>query len=114
MAATTSSTTSCTTLFGVRSNPVEPSKVRPGCGRLDGVAMWLVNGVTAAFFASLERCSCIRIATADDDGDDANDLPLIFNDGNYARHGGGGGSRRRAGKGKRACGGGAILVDEDH
>ncbi|PON65549.1 hypothetical protein PanWU01x14_115610 [Parasponia andersonii] len=116
MAATTS--TSCTSFFSLRSNPMEP-KVRtssshgsPGCGKVDGVAMWLINSVTTAFFASLERCSCIRIATVDD-GDDANDLPLIFNDGNL-RHDGGTISRRRTGKGnKRSCG--AILVDdEDH
>ncbi|KAI8548562.1 hypothetical protein RHMOL_Rhmol07G0282000 [Rhododendron molle] len=108
MAATTS--TSCTTFLNLRSNPVEP-RVRssPGCGKLDGMAMWLANGVASAFFASLERCSCIRIAT-EDDGDDANDLPLIFNvDGNH-RHDGGSGSRRRraAGKGKK---GGASLED---
>ncbi|EXB63116.1 hypothetical protein L484_001734 [Morus notabilis] len=115
MAAATSS--SCSGFFNLRSNSVDP-KVRsssshgsaPGCGKLDGVAMWLINSVTAAFFASLERCSCIRIATVDD-VDDANDLPLIFNDGNL-RHDGGTVSRRRMGKGKK--GGGAILVDEDH
>lgn len=66
--------------------------------------MWLVNGVASAFFASLDRCSCIRIAT-EDDGDDANDLPLIFNDGNHA---GSGSRRRRTGKGKR---GGAAMED---
>ncbi|CAI0393465.1 unnamed protein product [Linum tenue] len=42
--------------------------------------MWLVNGVAAAFFASLDSCSCIRIATVDDDAEDANDAPLILND----------------------------------
>ncbi|KAE9458490.1 hypothetical protein C3L33_09607, partial [Rhododendron williamsianum] len=113
MAATTS--TSCTTFLNLRSNPVEPrvqssrGHGSPGCGKLDGMAMWLANGVARAFFASLERCSCIRIAT-EDDGDDANDLPLIFNvDGNH-RHDGGSGSRRRraAGKGKK---GGASLED---
>ncbi|GMN35887.1 hypothetical protein TIFTF001_005600 [Ficus carica] len=105
MAAATSS--SCTGFFNLRSSSVEP-KVRsssshgsagPGCGKLDGVGMWLLNSVTAAFFASLERCSCIRIATVDD-GDDANDLPLIFNDGNLRHDGGSAVSRRRAGKGK--------------
>ncbi|KAA8528443.1 hypothetical protein F0562_035798 [Nyssa sinensis] len=91
MAATTS--TSCTSFFNHRGNSVEPgvrsssSHGSPGCGKLDGVAMWFINGVTSAFFASLERCSCIRIAT-EDDGDDGNDLPLIFNDGNF-RHDGG-------------------------
>lgn len=60
------------------------SSAAPGCGKLDGMAMWLINGVSAAFFASLHRCSCIRIATHEDEGEDANDLPLMYNsDGNY-------------------------------
>ncbi|KAK4559891.1 hypothetical protein RGQ29_008895 [Quercus rubra] len=113
MAATTTST-SCSTCFNFQSKTVEPrpltspsSHSPPGCGKLDGVAMWFINGVTTAFFASLERCSCIRIATTEDDGDEGNDLPLILNDGNF-RHEGGSGttSKRRTGKGKK---GGAIL-----
>ncbi|KAJ0024465.1 hypothetical protein Pint_08618 [Pistacia integerrima] len=104
MAATTS--TSCSGLFSLRSNSVE-SKIRttsnhgsPACGKLDGVAMWFINGVATAFFASLERCSCIRIAT-EDDGED-NDVPLIHNDGNVRHDGGTAGttSKRRTGKGK--------------
>lgn len=110
MAATTSS--SCAACFSFESKPVEPrprtssSHGSPGCGKIDGVAMWLINGVTTAFFASLERCSCIRIAT-EDDSDEANDLPLILNDGNLRPFGGT--SRRRTGKGKKA--GGALLED---
>ncbi|KAL4604279.1 hypothetical protein ACB092_10G181500 [Castanea dentata] len=115
MAATTTST-SCSTCFNFQSKTVEPrpltsssssSHGSPGCGKLDGVAMWFINGVTTAFFASLERCSCIRIATNEDDGDEGNDLPLILNDGNF-RHDGGSGttSKRRTGKGKK---GGALL-----
>ncbi|KAL8225439.1 hypothetical protein R6Q57_017996 [Mikania cordata] len=99
-----------TTLFHTEPNHVEPS-VRPpsnhGCAKLDGVAMWLVNGVANAFFASLQRCSCIRIATVDDH-EDSNDLPLIFNDGNR-RHDGGdavaagcGSSLRKRSKRKKA------------
>ncbi|KAH7523754.1 hypothetical protein FEM48_Zijuj06G0045600 [Ziziphus jujuba var. spinosa] len=115
MAATTSS--SCTSFFNFRSNSGE-TKVRTspsqgsaaGCGKLDGVAMWLINSVTTAFFASLERCSCIRIATVDD-VDDANDLPLIYNDGNLRHDGGTSSSRRRTGKGKK---GGEVLVDQDY
>lgn len=114
MAATTTST-SCATCFNFQSKSVEPrprtssSHGSAGCGKVDGVAMWLINGVTSAFFASLERCSCIRIAT-EDDGDEGNDLPLIMNDGNL-RHDGGSGtsSRRRTGKGKK--GGRALLED---
>lgn len=107
MSATTSS--SCSGLLSFRSNSVE-SKIQassshgspPACGKLDGVAMWFVNGVATAFFASLERCSCIRIAT-EDDGED-NDVPLIHNDGNVRHDGGigtaGSTSKRRTGKGK--------------
>ncbi|KAJ6954817.1 hypothetical protein NC652_006304 [Populus alba x Populus x berolinensis] len=114
MAATTSST-NCSSFFNPRSNSVEP-RVRtstshgssPGCGKLDGVAMWFINGVAGAFFASMERCSCIRIAT-EDDGDEANDAPLILHDGNTRHHEGGTINRRRTGKGKRSTG----AFDED-
>ncbi|KAF7830523.1 hypothetical protein G2W53_012856 [Senna tora] len=92
MAATTTSSSS---FFSLRSNPVEPRVRAPSshgspptaCGKLDGVAMWFINGVSTAFFASLERCSCIRIST-EEDTDEANDLPLILNDGNLRRDGG--------------------------
>ncbi|KAH7567553.1 hypothetical protein JRO89_XS07G0091800 [Xanthoceras sorbifolium] len=118
MAATTS--TSGSGLFSFRSTPVE-SKLRSssshgsssGCGKLDGMAMWFINGVASAFFASLERCSCIRIATTEDDGEE-NDVPLIQNDGNV-RHVDGGTtsssstSKRRTGKGKKREG----LIVED-
>ncbi|KAI3806651.1 hypothetical protein L1987_22563 [Smallanthus sonchifolius] len=106
MAATTTTSSNCATFFHTGPNHVEP-RVRPpsshGCAKLDGVAMWLMNGVANAFFASLQRCSCIRIATVDDH-EDSNDLPLISNDGNL-RHDGGDaaaagctGSRRKKGK----------------
>ncbi|OMO70831.1 hypothetical protein COLO4_28471 [Corchorus olitorius] len=109
MAATTSS---CSSFFNLRSTSANEPRVRTqtthgsssGCGKLDGVAMWFINGLASAFFASLERCSCIRIAT-EDDGEEANDVPLIHSDGNYGRHDGGVISRRRTGKGKRGGGG---------
>nr|ADR71308.1 hypothetical protein 30 [Hevea brasiliensis] len=113
MAAATS--TSCAGFFNFRSNSdegrVRPSSTHgsPGCGKLDGVAMWFINGVASAFFASLERCSCIRIAT-EDDGDEANDAPLIMNDGNLRHDGGTTSSRRRTGKGKKQSTG---AFDED-
>lgn len=46
--------------------------VSTSCRKVDGVVAWLMNGVAAAFFMSLERCSCIHIDTKDDadDGDD--------------------------------------------
>ncbi|KAF5456080.1 hypothetical protein F2P56_025592 [Juglans regia] len=116
MAATTTSS-SCATYFNIQSKSVgvgprtrtSSSHGSSGCGKLDGVAMWLINGVTTAFFASLERCSCIRIATVDD-SDEANDLPLIFNDGNLRSvAGSGASSRMRTGKGKK---GGAVLLED--
>ncbi|GKD17345.1 hypothetical protein Tco_1206503 [Tanacetum coccineum] len=101
-----------TTFFHTRTGQVEPrvrSTSNDGCAKLDGVAMWLMNGVANAFFASLQRCSCIRIATVDDH-EDLNDLPLIFNDGNLrndhgddavASSGCYSSSRRKRNKGKK-------------
>ncbi|KAE8659181.1 hypothetical protein F3Y22_tig00116964pilonHSYRG00272 [Hibiscus syriacus] len=118
-ATTTSSTTSdCSGFFNLQSIDVEASAVKPSscaargstpsaCGKLDGVAIWFINGVATAFFASLERCSCIRIAT-EDDSEEANDVPLIHSDGN-SRHDAGTSRRRRRRKGKK--GEGALLED---
>ncbi|KAK8552053.1 hypothetical protein V6N13_120482 [Hibiscus sabdariffa] len=117
MAATTT-TSNCSGFFDLRSNEVEAKAVKPSssaasdtppsaCGKLDGVAIWFVNGVATAFFASLERCSCIRIAT-EDDSEEANDAPLIHSDGNMM-HDAGTSSRRRTRKGKKKEG--ALLED---
>ncbi|KAL3713923.1 hypothetical protein ACJRO7_006288 [Eucalyptus globulus] len=49
--------------------------------KLNGVASWVGTSVAAAFFASLERCSCINLSTSEDDADDpteAHDLPLML------------------------------------
>ncbi|KAK7321627.1 hypothetical protein VNO77_32453 [Canavalia gladiata] len=84
MAATTTTSSSCNGFFSPRSTNSGDSRVK-GCGKPDGVAMWFINGVTTAFFASLEHC-CIRIATQEDAEENSNDdLPLILNDGNL-RH----------------------------
>ncbi|CAH1434921.1 unnamed protein product [Lactuca virosa] len=93
MAATTTSSSNCSNFFHTGGNNVEASRGRgapshQGCAKVDGVALWLMNGVANAFFASLQRCSCIRIATVDDHEEDSNDLPLIFNDGNLRHHDG--------------------------
>ncbi|PKI76402.1 uncharacterized protein LOC116196634 [Punica granatum] len=48
--------------------------------RLNGMANWVGTSVASAFFASLERCSCINLSTSEDDSDDpceSNDLPLM-------------------------------------
>ncbi|KAE9609344.1 hypothetical protein Lal_00020431 [Lupinus albus] len=113
MAATTSS--NCSSFFSLRSSNPSSSlnQGSSGCGsgKLDGVATWLINGVTMVFFASLNRCSCIRIATEeDDDGEDANNLPLMLNDGNIRVNGNGNTSRRRTCKGKKSR---KMLVGEE-
>lgn len=52
--------------------------------KLNGMAAWLGTSVASAFFASLERCSCINLSTADvdddddDDGEEAKDRPLML------------------------------------
>ncbi|KAJ9174289.1 hypothetical protein P3X46_017328 [Hevea brasiliensis] len=41
---------------------------------------WVGTSVAMAFFASLERCSCINLSTSDDaeDAEEAHDRPLMF------------------------------------
>ncbi|KAL5538992.1 hypothetical protein UlMin_024311 [Ulmus minor] len=49
--------------------------------KLNGMANWVGAYVASAFFASLERCSCINLSTTDDqDGDteESHDLPLML------------------------------------
>ncbi|KAE9587251.1 hypothetical protein Lal_00004422 [Lupinus albus] len=40
----------------------------------NGMASWIGTNLATAFFASLERCSCINLSTSDDN----DDAPLIF------------------------------------
>jgi len=48
------------------------------CDKLDRVANWVGTNVASAFFASLERCSCINLTTTDTEDDNNNDdLPLM-------------------------------------
>ncbi|KAI3832188.1 hypothetical protein MKX03_012747 [Papaver bracteatum] len=49
-------------------------------GKVDSMAMWFINGISTAFFASLEKCSCINVTTHDDGYDSNEDLPLIPKD----------------------------------
>lgn len=51
------------------------------CEKMDGVARWFGTSVAAAFFASLDRCSCVNLATNDTDDEDeeeAKDRPLML------------------------------------
>lgn len=49
--------------------------------KVDGLARWFGMSVAAAFFASLERCSCVTLTTFDteeDDEEEAKDRPLML------------------------------------
>ncbi|KAK9279629.1 hypothetical protein L1049_013308 [Liquidambar formosana] len=49
------------------------------CDKLDRVANWVGTSVASAFFASLERCSCINLSTTDaEDEEEAKDRPLML------------------------------------
>ncbi|KAG2548055.1 uncharacterized protein LOC120650603 [Panicum virgatum] len=56
-------------------NGINPNGGILSYGTLEGYAMWVATGVASAFFASLERCACIHLHTAEDDGDEE-DLDL--------------------------------------
>ncbi|KAI3457980.1 hypothetical protein Pfo_014643 [Paulownia fortunei] len=38
--------------------------------KMDGLARWVGMSVAAAFFASLERCSCVNLTTSDTDDEE--------------------------------------------
>lgn len=46
--------------------------------RVDGVATRLISGVAAAFFLSLERCSCLYIDTKHDSDDAGESCTLMI------------------------------------
>lgn len=47
--------------------------------KMDGLARWFGTSVAAAFFASLDRFSCVNVATYDDeDEEEAKDRPLML------------------------------------
>ncbi|EPS73572.1 hypothetical protein M569_01187, partial [Genlisea aurea] len=47
-------------------------------GKVDGFARWLGTSVSAAFFASLERCSCINVDADGEDDEEAHERPLML------------------------------------
>ncbi|KAI3958869.1 hypothetical protein MKX01_023545 [Papaver californicum] len=107
----TITTASRSRFFNVRGNSSSvESRVRSSrsthagssSGKVDSMAMWFINGISTAFFASLEKCSCINVTTHDDGYDSNEDLPLIPKDeDNFQHHNRGNGiRRRRIGKGK--------------
>ncbi|MCD7471038.1 hypothetical protein HAX54_011318 [Datura stramonium] len=62
----------------------EPEKSITSCGRTvvskrnDGVATRLISGVAAAFFVSLERCSCVYVDTKHDSEDAGETCALMI------------------------------------
>lgn len=53
------------------------------CEKLDRMAYWVGSSVASAFFASLERCSCINLSTTDledeeEEEEEAKDRPLML------------------------------------
>ncbi|RWR91926.1 hypothetical protein CKAN_02110800 [Cinnamomum micranthum f. kanehirae] len=51
------------------------------CEKIDRMANWVGSSVASAFFASLERCSCINLSTTDleeEDEEEAKDRPLML------------------------------------
>ncbi|KAL9158326.1 hypothetical protein ABFS82_08G060700 [Erythranthe guttata] len=73
-----------TTQTYCRDGAIEPdsaAKQPPPTTTCAVVVTRLFGGFTTAFFASLQRCSCINITTADDfDDDDCGSLPSIADD----------------------------------
>ncbi|KAF0909967.1 hypothetical protein E2562_001220 [Oryza meyeriana var. granulata] len=66
-----------------RRPPSSETGQQGSCGRpLDRVAGWVGGGIAAAFFASLERCSCVNVRTHDELDDELRDsvAPLIMFD----------------------------------
>uniref|UniRef100_A0A7N0UHQ2 Uncharacterized protein n=1 Tax=Kalanchoe fedtschenkoi TaxID=63787 RepID=A0A7N0UHQ2_KALFE len=59
------------------------ARAATSCEKLDRMASWVGTSVATAFFASLERCSCINLNTSDiddddDDDEEAKDRPLML------------------------------------
>ncbi|KAL8519530.1 hypothetical protein ACS0TY_010454 [Phlomoides rotata] len=60
---------------------MEDTTATPSCyEKVDGFARWFGMGVAAAFFASLERCSCVNVDAdgEDEDDEEAHDRPLML------------------------------------
>uniref|UniRef100_A0A7N2KUL2 Uncharacterized protein n=1 Tax=Quercus lobata TaxID=97700 RepID=A0A7N2KUL2_QUELO len=48
--------------------------------KLDQAASWVSSTVVSAFFSSLERFSCVNVATTDPEDEEENDTNLPQND----------------------------------
>ncbi|KAL9397047.1 hypothetical protein Peur_011300 [Populus x canadensis] len=68
-----------TTTTTTTTNPNNNNCNFMSCEKLDRVASWVGVNVASAFFASLERCSCINLNTTDlEDDEEARDRPLML------------------------------------
>ncbi|GAA0154356.1 hypothetical protein LIER_12358 [Lithospermum erythrorhizon] len=50
-------------------------------GTSEGFARWVGMSVAAAFFASMDRCSCVNLATFESDDEDCEEVegrPIMF------------------------------------
>ncbi|KAJ0970115.1 hypothetical protein J5N97_022992 [Dioscorea zingiberensis] len=47
------------------------------CEKLDRMASLMLASVASAFFASLERCSCINLSTTDPDAGEDDDEAIV-------------------------------------
>uniref|UniRef100_A0A0E0CTE5 Uncharacterized protein n=1 Tax=Oryza meridionalis TaxID=40149 RepID=A0A0E0CTE5_9ORYZ len=79
------------TLTHRRRNPsLADRSSASGGAAMESWASWVGASVTSAFFASLERCSCINLSTDDDDdladAHESKDRPLVLSDANAHAH----------------------------
>ncbi|KAH7852399.1 hypothetical protein Vadar_024373 [Vaccinium darrowii] len=76
----------------------KPPGSMPGSRKGHGMASKLVNGVTTAYFSSLELCNCVNVGTKDD-SDNNERRPLIKrDDGSHTQE------RREEGRVKKTAG----------
>ncbi|PON40331.1 hypothetical protein PanWU01x14_298180 [Parasponia andersonii] len=57
-----------------------PAAAAASCKMVDGLVGWLRHGLAVAFFASLQRCSCVNIDTRDEIDDDADNYLMAAAD----------------------------------
>uniref|UniRef100_A0A803PET8 Uncharacterized protein n=1 Tax=Cannabis sativa TaxID=3483 RepID=A0A803PET8_CANSA len=70
---------SCDAVVPIRAVP--PAMGVPiaasGCKLVEGLVGWVFHGVAVAFFASIQRCSCVNIQTRDEYDDQLDDYIMI-------------------------------------
>lgn len=62
-----------------KAEAMEDTNTTASCyEKVDGFARWFGTSVAAAFFASLERCSCVNVDADGEDDEEAHDRPLML------------------------------------